>query len=177
MIGRTEEPAVERVAPNDPLWTELLAHLDRVDQRRHAFGPDGAPHDGSHFLVVRAAERIVGNIGLQEKLLSAPETPTSAGVDLIMRDAGGRPLRELYVQSFAVELDFRRRGFGRTLQLAALALASELGCHQLRSWSTVDKIENYALKLSLGFAADPAVYHSETTGQDYSGVYFVKAVR
>ena len=45
----------------------------------------------------------------------------------------------------------------------------------MRSWSSLDRRENYALKLGMGFAMDPAV-HEAAGGQRVSGVYFVKRV-
>jgi GNAT superfamily N-acetyltransferase len=168
---------VERVEPGDSLWPELFAHLDRVEQRRHAFAEDGTLRPDSHFLAVVLDDHVVGNIGLNMQELVVPATSTSAGYDLTLRDPGGAPLRELYVQSFAVEPEHRRRGYGRALQLAALDLARELGCYQMRSWSSVDRPENYALKLSLGFAAHPATHRSATTGLEYSGVYFIRKLR
>jgi GNAT superfamily N-acetyltransferase len=176
-MTRPENIPIERVTPDAPLWPELLNHLNRVEQRRHAFAEDGALRPDSHFLAIVLDGRVVGNIGLNVQPMVVPATSTSAGYDLTLRDGGGGPLRELYVQSFAVEPEHRRRGYGRALQLAALELARELGCYQLRSWSSVDKPENYALKLSLGFSAHPATHHSTTTGFDYSGVYFIRTVR
>lgn len=175
-MTRSESIPIEHIRPDSPRWPELLAHLDRVEQRRHAFADDGSMRPDSHFLAVVIDGRVVGNIGVNRQELDVPATSTSAGHDLTLRNAAGGPLRELYVQSFAVEPKHRRRGYGRALQLAALELARELGCYQLRSWSAVDRPENYALKLSLGFAAHPAIHHSATTGLDYSGVYFIRTV-
>ena len=45
----------------------------------------------------------------------------------------------------------------------------------MRSWSSLDKPANYALKLSLGFAMHPSV-HDAASGYQVSGVYFVKRV-
>jgi hypothetical protein len=45
----------------------------------------------------------------------------------------------------------------------------------MRSWSSLDKPENYQLKLSLGFALHPST-HDAAAGYPVSGVYFVKRV-
>jgi GNAT superfamily N-acetyltransferase len=168
-------PIIEALTPEHPRWPVLLAHLERVEQTRHAFD-DGRIKPGSHFLGVVLGDTVVGNISIQVQEIVIPATPFSGGVETRLRGPDGEPLRETYVQTFAVESEHRRRGYGRALQLAALALTRALGCHQMRSWSTFDRTENYALKLSLGFAAHPAIYHSTATGKDYSGVYFVKMV-
>lgn len=164
------------ITPHGALWPELLAHLERVEQSRYAFTPEGSLPPDTYFLAVVIAGDVVGNIGVTMQDLVVPGSSTSAGLDHTLRKLDGAPLCELYVQTFAVEPEHRRLGYGRVLQLAALELARELGCHQLRSWSTVDRFENYALKLSLGFAVHPAIHHSSSTGLDYSGVYFVKSV-
>lgn len=52
----------------------------------------------------------------------------------------------------------------------ALELTCALGACQMRSWSSLDKTANYALKLSLGFAAHPAVQTAGLTGEPISGV-------
>ena len=75
--------------------------------------------------------------------------------------------------TFGVEAPQRCRGLGRALQEAALEWTRERGCLQMRSWSSIDKPENYTLKLSLGFAMLPAV-HDAASGYPVSGVYFVK---
>ena len=84
-------------------------------------------------------------------------------------------MRETFAQTFAVEEVYRRRGHGRALQLEALTLTKDLGAHQMRSWSSLDKQANYALKMNLGFAVCPAVYETDA-GLKVSGVYFVKTV-
>jgi GNAT superfamily N-acetyltransferase len=109
------------------------------------------------------------------QVITIPGTEWSGGVDTPLTALDGRPLRELFVQTFAVDDAFRRQGCGRALQVAALELARTLGCYQMRSWSSLDKTANYALKLSLGFTAHPAIYEA-TGGQKISGVYFMKTV-
>lgn len=111
--------------------------------------------------------------------IASPETEWSAEhqYDVHLRDTTGRPYRETFVQAFSVEEPYRRQGHGKSLQLAALDLSRELGAYQMRSWSSLDKRANYALKLSLGFVVHPAVQKSGVTGQLISGVCFVKVVQ
>jgi hypothetical protein len=61
------------------------------------------------------------------------------------------------------------------LQLAALEKTRELGCFQMRSWSSLDKPANYQLKLSLGFGFHPEVQDT-ASGLKVSGGYFVRTV-
>lgn len=60
---------------------------------------------------------------------------------------------EAFVQSFAVEERWRRKGIGTRLQRHAIEAATQQGARQLRSWSSLDAIANHRLKLRLGFAA------------------------
>jgi hypothetical protein len=79
------------------------------------------------------------------------------------------------VQTFHVNETNRRSGLGERLQQHALTVTRDLGCYQMRSWSSLDRDANYLLKLKLGFAAHPAVYKTES-GLEVSGIYFVKKV-
>jgi GNAT superfamily N-acetyltransferase len=168
--------AVERFTPYHSRWPAYVAHLERVAMARDvALEPDGRPKDGAIYLGVVAAGEVVGNIAITVQDMIVPATEWSGGRETPLTAADGRPLRETFVESFGVEEAYRRRGFGRVLQLAALDLTRALGCYQMRSWSSVDKQANYALKLALGFAAHPAIYVSRR-GVPISGVYWVKTV-
>lgn len=157
-----------------PLWPAYTAHLNRVDMARWVLTADGAPLPGMHFLGVAHGEDVIGHLTLMVQPLATPAADASPGTPLTGPD--GAPLCEAFVQTFAVEQDHRRQGHGRALQLAALVLARDLGCYQMRSWSSLDKGANYALKLSLGFLACPAIY-TTPNGQHIPGVYFVKGCR
>jgi GNAT superfamily N-acetyltransferase len=80
----------------------------------------------------------------------------------------GEPLIEAKILAFGVPESYRRRGIGTRLQRAAIDLARELGCYQLRSWSLAHYTANHALKLKLGFAAQP-----EQRANGQQGFYFV----
>lgn len=80
------------------------------------------------------------------------------------------------ISGLAVEETWRCQGIGAALQLAALAWSRELGCAQLRSWSSLDKQANYALKLRLGFSFCPGVHIVQHSGERISGGWFVKQV-
>jgi GNAT superfamily N-acetyltransferase len=81
----------------------------------------------------------------------------------------GEPLLECYVNAFGVALEFRRQGIGQDLQEAAIRMASDLGCYQMRSRSPVTAAENYGLKLKMGYAVHPS-------GENDS-YYFIKVLR
>ena len=136
---------------------------------------DGQPAPDVYLLGVMVAEQVIGHISLRVQDLIIPSTAWSTGQDHALRGSTGEPLRETFVNTFAVDETHRRQGCGRALQVAALDLTRDLGCYQMRSWSSLDKTANYALKISLGFAAHPAVYESED-GLLISGVFFVKTV-
>lgn len=89
--------------------------------------------------------------------------------------ADGVALHEGFVQTFAVDEARRRHGLGRALQQAGLALAAELGCYQMRSWSSADRAANYALKIGLHFAIQPGT-HTLPDGTEIYGVFFVQTV-
>jgi GNAT superfamily N-acetyltransferase len=141
---------------------------------RWALG-DGQPAPDVHFLGVIEADQVIGHISVRVQDLVTPLTEWSVGQDHGLRGSAGEPLRETFVNTFAVDETHRRQGFGRALQIAALDLTRELGCYQMRSWSSLDRTANFALKISLGFAVFPAVY-TTGSGQPISGAYFVKTV-
>lgn len=155
-----------------PLWTAYLTHLDHVGMTRWAVAADGQPLAHTVYLGAVMDEHIAGHISLLRQPINIPAADQPPAAQPL---TGGAPLEEFFVQTFAVEVNFRRRGCGRALQLAALQLARELGLYQLRSWSSYDHPENYALKLYLGFAACPTVFETGT-GLKIGGVYFVKTV-
>lgn len=173
--------AIERISPDHPLWANFCAHLTRHDMARWVLKPNLPGTDTScqplpalYFLATVECDNVIGHIALKMQHIALPtannEPPSSP---LMTRDQC--PIRELFVQTFAVDDKFRNQGRGRMLQLAALDLCRRLGCYQLRSWSSADKLANYTLKLSLGFAIHPAIQETPD-GQQISGVYFVRTV-
>lgn len=173
--------AIERFTPDHSLWPKFCAHLAGHDMARWVLHPaaDGVgwtnqPLPALYFLGAVESDNVVGHIALKMQRIVLPKIAREAKTQpLITHD--DRSLRELFVQTFAVDAAHRNQGRGRTLQLAALDLCRTLGCYQLRSWSSADKRANYALKLSLGFAVHPAVQET-ADGQRIPGVYFVKTV-
>lgn len=159
--------SIYRLAGDHELWPAILAHLERVRMTRWAVTEAGQPLEQVLYLGAVESRQIVGHISLRRQTLLLPD-----GTPIQLRD---HPLEELFVETFAVDEDYRRQGLGTALQLAALRAAHDLGCYQLRSWSSFDHPENYLLKLRLGFAVHPAVYEAPD-GVQFSGVYFAKTV-
>ena len=85
----------------------------------------------------------------------------------IVRD--GSTLTEGKINAFAVDKEYRNRGIGKQLQLKVIEDAQQRGCSQITSYSTYDKVENYAIKVSLGFCIQP-----ETQPSGVTGCYFLK---
>ena len=133
------------------------------------------PKEDIIFLGLVEDNDLIGNITIKVQDIIIPATEWGGGVETSLTEPDGDTLQETYVQTFSIEAAHRRKGHGRTLQEAALALTRALGCYQMRSWSSLDKTANYALKLSLGFALHPATYETKD-GLHVSGVYFVKRV-
>lgn len=167
--------SVIRVHPGHPLWLAFVIHLGRHDMARHALDDDGAPQPNLHYLAAALGDQVVGNLCLRHQPITFPKAGEETG-PVPLLGPSGEPVTELFVCTFAVDADYRRQGHGRELQIAGLALARELGCYQVRSWSSLDKTANFALKMSLGFALHPAVEVFAPGGPPISGAYFVMRV-
>lgn len=156
-----------------PDWALFVRHLKQVKMARHCLVND-EPRPDTHYFGMMVKERVVGHIAIrvQPLLVPASKSTDDAPLQLTRDDA---PLMETFVQTFAVEESFQRRGYGRALQEAAIQATRELGCYQMRSWSSGDRQANYALKLSMGFGVLPASY-PVPGGETISGVYFVMRV-
>jgi GNAT superfamily N-acetyltransferase len=162
------------ITPARPGDQRLRAHLARTGQERDF--PDIGQGDVFAFGAFDGAE-LVGDISVKAQPV---EVPPGVPVPILelpiesLREAAGRELREGFVQSFAVEEAHRRRGLGRRLQLAALAECRRRGFYQMRSWSSLDKPANYALKLALGFAVHPGYDYVARLGKWVPGAFFIK---
>lgn len=157
-------------------WQLYVEHLERVMMAPHIVDMHGTFRGGDHFLGIIVGDLVVGHISLDVQPIISPATKYSFGKEVPLAGANGETLQETYVKTFAVEAAFRRRGYGSALQLAALDLTREIGCYQMRSWSSVGKEANFAMKLKLGFAAHPATFELPATGDHVSGFYFLKKV-
>ena len=76
----------------------------------------------------------------------------------------GEFLKEAKINAFAVSTQYRNKGIGRKLQLQVIKDAKERGCSQVASYSAFDRVENYSVKLSLGFCIQPELQANGTKG-------------
>lgn len=172
----TSEFDLIRIRPGDQHWAALVSYLKDCDQAQWVLNDDNQPkQENLTFLAVVVDDQVVADLTLLKRPIEVPPSEWAGDRELILRDAGGQPLYEIFVQTFRVEEDHRRKGYGRALQLEALQVAKELGCIQLRSWSSLDKPANYQLKFSLGFGFHPEIQQTDS-GLKVSGGYFVKRV-
>jgi len=166
-----------RLLRDEPADTRAYAeHLERVGSTNHA--PRLADPQAFVLGVFDGAELIAHLAVLLQPLVHRADEPIAL-LELdneSFTDAYPPGLIEGFVQTFDVEEPYRRRGTGSRLQLTALEESRRRGAHQLRSWSSLDRPANYALKIALGFAVHPG--HSYLPAQDrwVRGVYFVKPV-
>ncbi|MCP4230222.1 MAG: GNAT family N-acetyltransferase [bacterium] len=165
---------IEHVNPASELWSALATHLSRSGNARWALDGD-KPKPDVHCIGALVDDDVIGHISLHIRDIVIPATEWSEDKEGLLTGEDGGRLKETFVNSFNVEEDYRRQGYGRELQLAGLELTRELGGIQMRSWCSLDKPAAYALKLSLGFAAHPAISEA-WNGMLVSGVYFVKRV-
>lgn len=166
---------IETFTTTHRLWPAYLAHLEQHQMRRWVINDQGQPNHDTYFLGCAAGEVVVGHLSLKRQPIVIPATAWNNNQEHPLLDATNAPRCEAFVQTFAVDEAQRRQGIGTALQRAGLALARELGCYQMRSWSSLDKLANYALKLKLGFAVHPAIFETGS-GQRISGAYFIRPV-
>ncbi|MFN2146554.1 MAG: GNAT family N-acetyltransferase [Anaerolineales bacterium] len=167
---------IHQLTPASPEWALFTAHLKAVNDAEWVLDEDDLPKQENLFFFAAIVDRnVVGSISVIRQEITIPETEWAADRDRTLRDPEGNPYYEILVHTFRVEKAHRRKGYGRALQEAALNLARETGCIQMRSWSSLDKQANYALKLSLGFGFHPEVQQT-ASGLRVSGGYFVKRV-
>jgi GNAT superfamily N-acetyltransferase len=122
-------------------------------------------HLSSHVLVASDPDRVCGFLRFVTQVIGSEEDHAPVSFD-------GRELVEAKVLGFGVLPQFRRKRIGVRLQEQLIARARELGCFQIRSYSSGENIENHMLKLSMGFAVHPVV-----RGGDLGGVYFLKCLK
>jgi ribosomal protein S18 acetylase RimI-like enzyme len=141
-------------------YHDLVQAADHLAQARYIAAP--APHsDESLLLGAFGDEQCVGFLRLLIQVLGREYARPPIVV-------AGKPLREGYVEAFGVLPAYRRRGIGQRLQERAIALCCERGCYQIRSRSPITSVENYALKLKLGYAIQPS--------HENDSYYFIKTL-
>lgn len=163
---------IETFTPEHPYWQTYVGHIHASGMRHQALHNEQAK-PAMTYLGAWLEEKIIGHLSLQYQILATPSSAWSNKTTIT--DNMNHSLYEMFVQTFYVEERYRRQGYGRALQLAAIEKCRALGCYQLRSWSALDKTANYALKISMGFAIQPAIAPS-LDGREVSGVYFIMKV-
>jgi GNAT superfamily N-acetyltransferase len=162
--------------PGDQLWQSLTTHLADNGDARWVLDESGQPKDVSLlFLAAVIDGQVVGNLTLMKQGLTVPATEWAGERDRNLYAGDGERLSEMFVQTFSVAEDYRRRGIGRALQEEGLRQTRLMGCYQMRSWSSLDKKANYLLKFGMGFAFQPAIQET-AGGLKVSGGYFVMVV-
>ena len=165
-----------RIRPGEDNWPVLVDYLKDCDQAQWVLNKDDQPkHADMRFLAVVVEGQVVADLTLLKRPIEVPPSEWAGDRERILRDVSGQPLYETFVQTFRVAESHRRKGYGRALQLEALQVTKELGCIQMRSWSSLDKPANYQLKFSLGFGFHPEIQQT-ASGLKVSGGYFVKRV-
>ena len=81
-----------------------------------------------------------------------------------------------YIDILEVHKDHRRKGIATQLINMACARAKAEGVHQIRSWSSEDKIEAIPMWKALGFGLCPAVTHPQREGKEVKGYFVVKVL-
>lgn len=165
-----------RLEPKDHFWQQLTTHLKASGDARWVLDDNNLPLESNLlFLAAILNQQVVGSLTLKKQAILIPASDWAGERDRSLRNPNNKPLDELFVQTFTVEEDHRQKGIGRALQKAGLRHTELMGCYQMRSWSSLDKNENYQLKLSLGFGFHPAVQET-SSGIKVSGGYFVRVV-
>lgn len=137
------------VQPLTPRFDELVATAAQLNQAKYIAREYGHA-DEVLLLGAVCGTSCVGFILCLVQVIGREEGRPA------LRDAAGTILREGYVEAFGVLPEYRRRGIGRRLQEQVVERCVERGCYQLRSRSPTSSTENYALKLSLGYAVQPS---------------------
>lgn len=116
-------------------------------------------------------EKIVAHISLKIQLIRIPILAPSAKIpsDFVFMEE-----KEIFVYTFAVEKLLRNKGIGTRLQKEAIKTGIENRYYQMRSWSSLDKKQNYRIKHKLGFCIVPGWTYVERLNEWFEGVYFIK---
>jgi ribosomal protein S18 acetylase RimI-like enzyme len=153
---------IREVDPDTTLYEAVVDIADRIDQKRYVVR--GYPNAKSRILLaaVEDEDYPVGFLFALVQVLGKEE-----GCSPIFLN--GQPLLECHVEAFGVLPKFRQQGIGQTLQEAAIRIAHNLDCYQVRSRSPVTAMENYERKLKMGYTIHPS-----TENDSY---YFIKRLR
>ena len=142
--------SIARWDTSHPRWAELTKLFVDLDHGGDIEAKTVDYHLGLYTLVAFTPAEVVGFLRFWTQEIGVDEDRPPFLV-------AGRPAVEAKSVAFAIRPEWRRRGIGRRLQEAAIEWARELTCYQLRSRSPYRCRENHSLKLSMGFAVQPAL--------------------
>jgi len=148
--GTTAAPfTVEGWDETHPRWAEFVRCLEQTapEQAPFVLG-EYARHLPCRLLVALQEAQVVGFLRFGIQAIGAEEDCPPLTLE-------GVALTEAKIHAFAVREERRGHGIGTALQRRAIAVARELGCHQLSSHSSYEREANCHVKLSLGFCALP----------------------
>lgn len=155
---------IQRWTPAHLRWAQVqtvIAQLGQTEWVESVF----PWHQRNELLVATSGGLLVGFLRLVTQLIGADE-------ELPLTVLDGQPLLEAKIMAFGVIERYRRQGIGWALQQAAVQLARDLGCYQLRSHSSGSSQANHRLKLRMGFAVQRIV-----RGDDRQGAYYMMPLR
>lgn len=166
MMNTPEHNGVEvaRWDSSHPRWAELVQACNDLGHGAGLETKTADYHLGLYTLMAFTPHEVVGFLRFWTQQIGVDEDRPPLFIE-------GEPVIEAKSVAFAVRPAFRCQGIGRRLQEAAIIWARELGCYQLRSRSLYSCRENHALKLSMGFAIQPAV--QEAPNEPNPSAYFV----
>jgi GNAT superfamily N-acetyltransferase len=132
-----------------PRWAEFVRCLEETapEQAPFVLG-EYARHLPCHLLVAVKENQVVGFLRFGVQAIGAEEDCPPLTLE-------GVPLTEAKIHAYAVREERCGHGIGTALQRRAIAVARDLGCHQLSSHSSYERAANCRVKLSLGFCALP----------------------
>jgi GNAT superfamily N-acetyltransferase len=158
---------IEEWNARHPRWLELVDYISAQNLAHGVLDEDGDVPSRC-LLVAIQDHKLVG-------FLMFLVQPIGPEMDCpVLQDRRGQPLTEAKIRAFFVTAAYRDQGIGTALQREVLRCAADLGCYQVRSRSAYSRQANYAIKLKLGFAAHPAIRHTQSG--DEVGVYWIKHV-
>lgn len=154
--------SIQIVAPDSAAYELLLDTAAQLDQIRYIAPPPGMLNC-SVLLGAFTPDQCVGFLRFEIHVIGQGEQrPPIIGPH-------GQPLSEGYVEAFGVLPDYRRQGIGEALQHYAIDYCRDQHCYQMRSRSPLTSVENYALKLKMGYAIHPS--------HENDSYYFIKVLR
>jgi ribosomal protein S18 acetylase RimI-like enzyme len=158
---------IRQVAVQTNEYTDLVAVAEQLNQARYIPARE-VYAEQSILLGAFAHNQCIGFLRFLIQIIGRDQQRPP------ILDATGQPLREGYVEAFGVLPLYRRHGIGQALQEHAIAYCRNQQCYQIRSRSPVSSVENYGLKLKMGYAVHPChendSYYFIKTLQPYPGM-------